>query len=391
MKTSEAQASPSLAVGVPRETMPGEHRVALTPDVVRRISRSGYRILVEAEAGENSWFLDSMYQEAGAEIVPNAGTLYGAAKVVLKVQRPTDQEIRAMHPGTVLIAFLQPLFSPELVLKLAEQRITAVSLEAIPRITRAQPMDALSSMSTVAGYKAVLLAANTLQKFFPLLMTAAGTIPPAKVLVLGAGVAGLQALATARRLGAVVEAFDSRPAVREEVQSLGASFVELEIGPEAGQGACGYAKELSEAHMQREIALIREHAVQSDVVITTALIPGRPAPLLLPEETVKGMRPGSVIVDLAAERGGNCELTVAGETVLRHAVTIIGILNLPSCLATHASQMYAKNISALLEHLAPKGQLTLDIREPITREVILTRNGEVLHGPTLVWMKQEAA
>jgi NAD(P) transhydrogenase subunit alpha len=365
--------------------------VALTPDVVRRLSRSGYRIFLEDGAGENSCFLKSNYQEAGAEIVPNARTLYDMAKVVLKVQPPTEEELRLMHPGTVLIAFLQPLLSPELVLKLAERRITAVSLDAIPRITRAQPMDALSSMGMVAGYKAVLLAANTLQKFFPLLMTAAGTIPPAKVLVLGAGVAGLQAIATARRLGAVVEAFDTRPVVKEEVQSLGASFVELEIGPEAAQGAGGYAKELSESHMQREIALIRQHAVQSDVVITTALIPGRPAPLLLPEETVKSMRHGSVIVDLAAERGGNCELTVAGETVIRHGITIIGLLNLPSCLATHASQMFAKNISALLDHLAPKGQLTLDMRDPITREVVLARDGEVLHGPTLAWMKQEAA
>jgi NAD(P) transhydrogenase subunit alpha len=262
-----------------------------------------------------------------------------------------------------------------------------MSMDAIPRITRAQSMDALSSMSTVGGYKAVLLAANSLQKFFPLLMTAAGTIRPAKVLVLGAGVAGLQAIATARRLGAVVEAFDTRPVVKEQVQSLGASFVELDVGHEEAQDAGGYAKELSEDHIRREIELIRDHAAKSDVVITTALIPGRPAPLLLPEETVKGMSPGSVIVDLAAEMGGNCELTVSGETVVRHDVTIIGQLNLPSSMATDASQMYAKNISTLLEHLAPKGQLNLDMEDAITRGVIVTRDGEVLHGPTLAWMK----
>jgi NAD(P) transhydrogenase subunit alpha len=383
----EVQNSPSLVVGVPRETMTGERRVALTPDVVRKLARTGFRILVEHGAGETASFLDSMYEGVGAEIVPDAATLYNMAKVVLKVQRPTDDEVKALKPGTILIALLQPLVSPDLVVKLSEQRITAMSMDAIPRITRAQPMDALSSMSTVAGYKAVLLAANSLQKFFPLLMTAAGTIRPARVLVLGAGVAGLQAIATARRLGAVVEAFDTRPVVKEQVQSLGASFVELEVGHEEAQDAGGYAKELSEEHIRLEKELIRDHAAKADVVITTALIPGRPAPLLLPEETVKGMNPGSVIVDLAAEMGGNCELSVAGETVVRHDVTIIGQLNLPSTMATDASQMYAKNISTLLEHLAPKGQLNLDMEDAITRGIVVTRDGEVLHGPTLAWMK----
>lgn len=383
----EAQNSPSLVVGVPRETMTGERRVALTPDVVRKLARTGFRILIEHGAGEGASFLDPMYESVGGEIVPDAATLYNSATVVLKVQRPTDVEVKALKPGTILIALLQPLVSPDLVVKLSEQRITAMSMDAIPRITRAQPMDALSSMSTVAGYKAVLLAANSLQKFFPLLMTAAGTIRPARVLVLGAGVAGLQAIATARRLGAVVEAFDTRPVVKEQVQSLGASFVELEVEHEEAQDAGGYAKELSEEHIRREIELIRDHAAKSDVVITTALIPGKPAPLLLPEETVKGMNPGSVIVDLAAEMGGNCELTVSGETVVRHDVTIMGLLNLPSSMATDASQMYAKNISTLLEHLAPKGQLNLDMEDAITRGIIVTRDGEVLHGPTLAWMK----
>lgn len=383
----ESQNPPSLVVGVPRETMSGERRVALTPDVVRKLARTGFRILVEHGAGESASFLDTMYETAGAEIVPDAATLYNTAKVVLKVQRPTDDEVKALKPGTILIALLQPLVSPDLVVKLSEQHVTAMSMDAIPRITRAQPMDALSSMSTVAGYKAVLLAANSLQKFFPLLMTAAGTIRPARVLVLGAGVAGLQAIATARRLGAVVEAFDTRPVVKEQVQSLGASFVELDVEHEEAQDAGGYAKELSEEHIRLEKELIRDHAAKADVIITTALIPGKPAPLLLPEDTVKGMNPGSVIVDLAAEMGGNCELSVAGETVVRHDVTIIGQLNLPSTMATDASQMYAKNISTLLEHLAPKGQLNLDMEDAITRGVVVTRDGEILHGPTLAWMK----
>lgn len=387
----ESQSTPSLAIGVPKEMMPGERRVSLTPDIVRRLARSGFRVMVERGAGENASYLDSAYEEAGAELVPDANTIYSNAKVVLKVARPTDEEIPLLKPDSILIAFLQPLVSPELVVRLSEQRVIAMSMDAIPRITRAQPMDALSSMSTVAGYKAVLLAANQLQKFFPLLMTAAGTIRPARALILGAGVAGLQAIATARRLGAVVEAFDTRPVVKEQVESLGASFVELDVGHEEAQDAGGYAKELAEEHIRREIELIRDRAAKADVVITTALIPGRPAPMLLPEDTVKGMPPGSVIVDLAAEMGGNCELTVAGEIVVKHDVTIMGLLNLPSTMATHASQMYAKNISTLLEHLAPKGQLNLDMEDAITSGVVLTRDGEVLHGPTLAWMKERVA
>ncbi len=387
----ESQNSPSLAVGVPKETMANERRVALTPDVVRKLARTGFRILVERGAGFDSSFLDSSYEDAGAEIVPDAKTIYDTAKVILKVARPSDQEIAMLRPDTVLITFLAPLVSPDLVVELSKRRVIAMSMDAIPRITRAQPMDALSSMSTIAGYKAVLLAANRLQKFFPLLMTAAGTIPPAKVLVLGAGVAGLQAIATARRLGAVVEAFDTRPVVKEQVMSLGASFVELDVGHEEAQDAGGYAKELADEHIRREIELIKDHAAKSDVVITTALIPGRPAPVLLPEDTVKGMRPGSVIVDLAAEMGGNCDLTVSGEVVVRHDVIIMGLLNLPSTMATHASQMYAKNISTLLEHLAPQGQLNIDMEDAITRGVVVTSGGEVLHGPTLAWMKEGVA
>lgn len=387
--SAQPESGPTLTVGVPRETVPGERRVALTPDVVKRLSGRGFRILVEREAGVAASYPDELYTEAGATIVPEVAQLYREADVILKVQRPTDEEVPLLREGQVIIAFLSPLTRPELVVQLAERKVTALSMDAIPRITRAQPMDALSSMSTIAGYKAVLLAANALSKFFPLLMTAAGTIPPARVLVLGAGVAGLQAIATARRLGAVVEAFDTRPVVKEQVESLGATFLELDV--QGSQDASGYATELEEEHIKREIALIKEHASRSDVIITTALIPGRPAPLLLPEDTVAVMRPGSVIVDLAAEMGGNCELTKPGETIVRHNVTIMGPLNLPSEMAYHASQMYAKNIGALLEHLAPNANLTFDMEDSITAGVVLTRDGEVLHGPTREWMKERVA
>ena len=387
---SQGEGGPRLTVGVPRETIPGERRVALSPDVIRKLARS-FRVLIESGAGEGSSFPDRFYQEAGAEIAPSAAAVYGQSDIVLKVQRPTPEEVTQLRPGSLLIALLSPLTRPELAVELATHGVTALSMDAIPRITRAQSMDALSSMSTVAGYKAVLLGANALQKFFPLLMTAAGTIRPARVLVLGAGVAGLQAIATARRLGAVVEAFDTRPVVKEQVQSLGATFVELDVAHEEAQDAGGYAKELAEEHIRREIELIRDHAAKSDVVITTALIPGRPAPVLLPDETVQGMQPGSVIIDLAAEMGGNCTQTVPGETVVRNDVTIMGPLNLPSEMATHASMMYAKNITALLDHLAPKGELTLDMEDAITRGVVITHNGEVLHGPTLAWMKEQVA
>ncbi|MDI3340038.1 MAG: Re/Si-specific NAD(P)(+) transhydrogenase subunit alpha [Sphaerobacter sp.] len=391
MVSPQPESATGLAVGVPRETIPGERRVALTPEVVKRLTGRGFRVIVEHDAGAAASYPDALYTEAGATVVPDAAQVYREADVILKVQRPTDAEIAQLRPGTAVIAFLSPLTRPELVVQLAERKVTAISMDAIPRITRAQPMDALSSMSTIAGYKAVLLAANALPKFFPLLMTAAGTIPPARVLVLGAGVAGLQAIATARRLGAVVEAFDTRPVVREQVESLGATFLEIDIGHEGAQDASGYAKELAEEHIRREIALIKDHAARSDVIITTALVPGKRAPLLLPEDTVVGMRPGSVIVDLAAEMGGNCELTVPGETVVRHGVTILGPLNLPSEMAYHASQMYAKNIGALLEHLAPNATWTLDLEDAITAGVVLTRDGEVLHGPTREWMKERVA
>ncbi len=382
----QAAEAPVRTLGVPRERAPRERRVAATPETVRRYGRLGFRVLVEREAGLAAGFPDEDYQAAGADLVDDVAELYGRADVVIKVQRPLAEEVELLHEGQVLIGFLQPLIAPELVAALAERGVIAVSMDTIPRITRAQPMDALSSMSTVAGYKAVLLAANELPKFFPLMMTAAGTIRPAKVLVLGAGVAGLQAIATARRLGAIVEAFDTRPVVKEQVESLGAKFLELGVTTEE---VGGYAKELAEEHLRREQELIHKHCLEADVVITTALVPGRRAPLLIREETVREMRPRSVIVDLAAEMGGNCALTVPGETVVRHGVTIMGPLNLPSEMAYTASQMYARNVAALLEHLAPKGEFVWNFDDEITRGVVLTMDKRILHEPTLERLKEE--
>jgi NAD(P) transhydrogenase subunit alpha len=302
--------------------------------------------------------------------------------MILKVQRPSQAELDLFREGSTLIGLLQPSGDPALFRQLAERKIIACSMELVPRTTRAQMMDALSSQSTVAGYKAVLLAANALQKFFPMLMTAAGTVRPARVLVIGAGVAGLQAIATARRIGAVVEAFDTRPVVKEQVQSLGATFVELDVHAEQAQDAGGYAKELSKEHIQREKELIHKRALEADVIITTALIPGKPAPRLIDAVTVQAMRPGSVIVDLAGEQGGNCELSVPGETTVQHDVTIIAPLHISSDLAYHASQMYAKNVAALVTLLAPKGELNLNFADDIIAAVVVTAGGEIRHAPT---------
>lgn len=372
-----------MKIGVPREIVPGEKRVALVPDVIARLVKEGHAVVVETGAGERAGFPDAAFQEAGAAIAPGAAAVYGDADVVVKIQRPVmndalgSHEVELMRTGATVIALLQPRSDAALLRRLAERGVTGIALELVPRITRAQMMDVLSSQSTVAGYKAALLAANAVGRFFPLLMTAAGTIRPAKVLVIGAGVAGLQAIATARRLGAVVEAFDTRPVVKEQVQSLGASFVELDVANEEAQDAGGYAKELAEEHIRREKALIHEHAAKADAVITTALVPGKRAPLLVPESTVRAMKPGSAVVDLAAEQGGNCELSVPGETVVRHGVTIIAPLHLPSELAYDASQMYARNVAALLKHLAPAGTLELDLSDEITGAVCVTAHGEV--------------
>jgi H+-translocating NAD(P) transhydrogenase subunit alpha len=386
--TDETDATTKLTVGVPRETRSGETRVSLTPDVTRQLSRKPFEVIVERGAGNEAGFTDEAFEAAGARLVDTANDVYAGARVILKIQRPTEEEIALLSQGQTVIALLQPLTNQDNVVRLSQQKVTALSMDAIPRITRAQSMDVLSSMSTCGGYMAVLLAATHLPKFFPLLMTAAGTIPPAKVLVLGAGVAGLQAIATARRLGAQVEAFDTRPVVKEQVESLGATFIDIEM-EESGEAEGGYAKELAEDHIKKEQEAIHAHALKSDVVITTALVPGRRAPILIREETVKEMAPGSVILDMAGEMGGNCEVTTPGETTVVHGVTIMSPFDLPTQMPFHASQMYAKNIATLLEHLAPEGDLEFNMEDEITRGVVLTRDGEVLHGPTLEWMKEK--
>ena len=357
---------------MPKERAAGERRVALVPELAGRLVTSGFEVLVERGAGEAASFPDAAYEEAGARIVDD---VYGEADAVAKVQSPSEDEVARLREGQVLVGFLQPLTDPEGIARLAARGVTAFAMESIPRITRAQPMDALSSQATVSGYKATLIAAERLPKFFPMLMTAAGTVAPAKVLVLGAGVAGLQAVATARRLGAVVTGFDVRPVVREQIESLGANWLDLGIVGEETEG--GYAQELSEEQQRRQQEELEARLPEFDVVITTALIPGRAAPRLIPASAVAAMRPGSVIVDLAAEAGGNCELTEPGEEVVREGVTIVGPMNLPSSMPLHASQLYARNVSALLQHLAPEGELVLDFEDEITAGACVTRKEEV--------------
>ena len=369
-----------MRVAVPNEIVPGEKRVALVPEVIPQLLKLGHTVVVESGAGLRAGFTDDAYTAAGAAVVSEPSGVYRGAEMVLKVQRPVDAaggELELLEKDAVLIGLLQPAGNPRLFEKLAERRVTACSMELVPRTTRAQMMDALSSQSTVAGYKAVLIAANALQKFFPMLMTAAGTVRPARVLVIGAGVAGLQAIATARRIGAVVEAFDTRPVVKEQVQSLGATFIELALDAHEAEDAGGYARELAEEHIRREKELIHERAKNADVVITTALVPGRRAPLLVEAETVEAMKPGSVIVDLAGEQGGNCELTKPGVTVEHNGVKIIAPLHIASDLAFHASQMYAKNVAALVTLMTSDGNLKLDMSDDIIDAVCVTANGEI--------------
>ncbi|MCL4289585.1 MAG: Re/Si-specific NAD(P)(+) transhydrogenase subunit alpha [Thermoleophilia bacterium] len=369
-----------MKVGIPKETAAGERRVALTPDAPARLSAAGIEVLVESGAGAAAGFLDSSFAEAGARIVPDVAALYAESDLVAKVQRPSDAEVALLRDGQALVCPLQPLVNTDLVAAIAARGATAFSIDTIPRISRAQSMDVLSSQATVAGYKAVLLAATSLGKFFPMLTTAAGTIPPARVLVLGAGVAGLQAIATARRLGAVVSAFDTRAVVKEQVESLGATFLELEI--EGGETAGGYATELSEEQHRREQELIASAVADSDAVVTTAAIPGRRAPVLITAEAVRSMRPGSVIVDLAAETGGNCELTSPGETVEREGVTIVGLTGLPSTMPQDASRMYSRNVQSLLLHLVKDGELELDFDDEITRGTCIAHAGRPLERVT---------
>jgi NAD(P) transhydrogenase subunit alpha len=349
--------------------------VALVPETVSKLRGAGFDVRVERGAGEAAGFLDSAYEDAGAELVDRGALLVGADGVV-RVSPPAAEEAAALQSGTVLIGFLQPLTAADGVARLRERGVVAFAMESIPRITRAQPMDALSSQATVAGYKAVLLAADRVPKLFPMLMTAAGTIAPVRALVIGAGVAGLQAIATARRLGALVSGFDVRPAVKEQVESLGASFLDLGVRTEETEG--GYARELTPEQQAQQQAALEERIPDFDVVITTAAVPGRPAPKLIPRSAVERMRPGSVIVDVAAETGGNCELTRPGE-VVEHglagggAVAIVGTTNLPSLMAFHASQLYSRNVASLLQHLAPNGELTLDWEDEITAGACVTR------------------
>jgi NAD(P) transhydrogenase subunit alpha len=361
-----------MRVGVPTESAAGERRVALVPEVIARLASAGFDVLVEPGAGEMASLRDEAFSEAGARLVEDP---YGEAEAVVKVQKPSEAEAARLREGQVLISFLQPLTDREGIERLAGRGVIAFAMESIPRITRAQPMDALSSQATVSGYKATLLAAERLPKFFPMLMTAAGTVAPAKVLVLGAGVAGLQAIATSRRLGAVVTGFDVRPVVREQIESLGASWLDLGVVGEETAG--GYARELSPEQQEQQQRELETRLPEFDVVITTALIPGRPAPRLIPASSVAAMRPGSVIVDLAAETGGNCELTEPGEEVVREDVTIVGLTNLPSSMPYHASQLYARNIAALLQHLAPEGELVLDFDDEITAGACVTRKEQI--------------
>lgn len=365
-----------MKIAVAREGVLGENRVALTPDQVSRLVKKGWEIVVEAGAGESSLSTDDDYVQAGAKVEGDRQSVWQNADILVKVAPPTSEEIGIMQEGSIFASLLNPLGQPEVIQQLADKKITALGMELIPRTSRAQSMDVLSSQAGVAGYKAVLMAAAALPKFFPMLTTAAGTIRPAKVFIIGAGVAGLQAIATARRLGAVVEAFDIRPAVKEEVQSLGAKFVEVELNEETAT-AGGYAKEVSEDSKKKSQELIAKHVATADVVITTAQVPGRRAPLLVTDAMIAEMKAGSVIVDLAGEQGGNCEGCEAGRDVQVHGVTIIAPINLPSTVPVHASQMFSKNMATLLQLLIPENEINLDFEDDIIDSVCVTHQGEV--------------
>lgn len=366
-------------IGVCKETENNEKRVAITPEVVKKLADTGVAILIEAGAGVESSYSDLDYTEAGAKIAATREEVLSTCDILLAVQAPAVTDLEMMKEGSVLISFIWPLQNSDYVDVLKKQKISGMAVDTIPRISRAQSMDALSSMSNIAGYKAVLLGANQLDKYLPMMMTAAGTIPPAKVLVLGAGVAGLQAIATAKRLGAVVEAFDIRPVVKEQVESLGASFVEVPaVDEEEAETKGGYAKEQSERNKERQQEVVHQHVKKSDIVITTALIPGRPAPKLIFKTMIDEMSAGSVVVDIAAEQGGNCELTKPGETVFHNAVAIMGPLNMPSMLAFHASKLYSKNLLSLLELLLEEGKPNFNFEDEIIVNATVTHNGELI-------------
>ena len=371
-----------MIVGVLKEILDGENRVAITPQTVKDLLKSNLEVHIQSGAGELSFISDSDYEESGAKIVPDVASILSSSDLVIKVATATLDEIEKLKNGSSYISLIQTTRDIDVVKKLTEKNISAFSMHLIPRTTLAQSMDALSSQANVAGYKAVLSGAMHLPVYMPLLMTAAGTIPPAKVLIIGAGVAGLQAIATAKRLGAQVEAFDVRPEVKEQVESLGAKFVEVESDETDGVGEGGYAKETSDEYKEKQQALMKQHISKSDLVITTALIPGRPAPLLIPSSMVDTMKKGSVIVDLAAENGGNCQDTISGEVTNKNGVIIDGTLNLPSTMQVHSSQLYAKNISTFISHMTKEGALEIDMEDEIISGSIFTHQGKITHKPT---------
>jgi NAD(P) transhydrogenase subunit alpha len=373
-----------VIIAIPKEILPGENRVACIPDVVSKLKKAGFEIQIETNAGLNAGYTNEQYSHAGAKVIEKLEELYANADIVLKVQRPIDHptvgknEIDLFKKGTLLISFVYILHYPEVAKKCAEKGIDLISMDMIPRTTLAQKMDALSSQANLAGYKSVLMTANTLGKIFPLMMTAAGTISPARVVIMGAGVAGLQALGTAKRLGAVVEVSDIRPTVKEEVQSLGGKFIEVETD-ENMQDAGGYAKEASEEFLKKQKEVIFKHVSDADIVITTALVPGKKAPVLVTEEMVKHMKPGSVVLDMATEFGGNCEISEKGKIVKKYDVTIIGEPNLPSLVPHHSSDMYSKNILSLIQHIGKEGKITLKLEDEIIKGSLITHNGEVIN------------
>ncbi len=373
-----------MIVGVPRETFPGERRVAMVPAVIPSLTKAGLEVVVEAGAGKEAGYLDADYTAKGAKILPTRAEVFAAADIVVQVlcygsnDKTGKADVALYRPNQALIGFLRPLGSLETIQEIASKGVSAFSIELMPRTTRAQSMDALSSMATISGYKAVLIAADALPKLFPMMTTAAGTITPARVFIIGCGVAGLQAIATARRLGAVVSAYDLRPAVKEQVQSLGGRFVEIAVEAKDAQDARGYATAQGEEFYKKQRELLGKVVAESDVVVTAAVIPGKKSPILVTKEMVDGMAPGSVLVDLAAERGGNCELTRAGERVEEHGVSIIGSINLASTVPYHASQMYAKNVATFLLYMVKEGKLQINPQDEIVRETLLTQGGEIV-------------
>lgn len=381
-----------MVIGIPKEIYPGENRVAMVPDVAGKLIKKGFEVVLEKDAGLNAGFMNEDYEKNGVKVLSDVLELYNKSDIILKVQRPIDHpsysknELELMKKGSLLITFMYSLHHPELAKKSAELGIDVISMDAIPRTTLAQSMDALSSQANIAGYKAVVLAANCLHKIFPLMMTAAGTISPAKVVIMGAGVAGLQALGTAKRLGAVVWVSDIRPAVKEEVQSLGGKFIEVETD-ESMQDEGGYAKEASPEFLKKQQELIAKHVSEADIVITTALVPGKKAPVLVTEEMVKNMKPGSVILDMAVEFGGNCEISEKGKTVKKYGVTIIGEPNLPSLVPYHASEMYARNIFNLISYSSKDGKFNHNLEDEIIGKATIVKDGKVVHEKTLELIK----